>query len=151
MKKEINIKNKKAYHNYEFIENYCCGICLQGTEIKSIREGNVSFSDAYCYFENNELQLKNVHIDTYKDGKFNNHEPKRDRKLLLTKKELKKLEGKVKEGGVTIVPTRLFINDQGFCKIEIALAKGKKDFDKRNSKLEKEEKIKINREYKINI
>lgn len=149
--KIINIKNKKAYFKYEIIDNYVAGVQLLGTEIKSIRNGDVSFTDAYCYFNKNELFLKSFHITEYEQGSYGSHEPKRERKLLLTKKELKKLSDKIKEGGLTIVPLRLFINDRGLAKFDIGLAKGKKLFDKRKTILEREEKIKIKRDYKINI
>ena len=133
MKNKINIKNKKAYHNYEFIEKFICGIVLVGTEIKSISIGKVSLTDSYCYFINDELFLKGSHVDLYEHGTHYNHEPTRERKLLLTKKELKNLKKDLSVGGLTIVPTQLFINEKGLCKVEIALAKGKKTHDKRET------------------
>ncbi len=133
MSNKINIKNKKAGHEYFLLEIFTAGIQLSGTEIKSIRAGKVSLVDSYCSFINNELFVKNMHIAEYNLGTHYNHKPKRDRKLLLTKKELKKISNKVKEKGFTIVPTRLFINDRGLAKLNIAIAKGKKLYDKRES------------------
>lgn len=127
----INIKNKKASFEFSFIDNYVAGVQLTGTEIKSIREGKCNINDAFCVFTNNELFIRNMHIAHYFNGTYNNVEEKRDRKLLLNKKELNRLQGKLKDQGLTIIPIRLFINDKGYCKIEIALAKGKKLFDKR--------------------
>ena len=127
----INIKNKKASFEFAFIDNYVAGVQLTGTEIKSIREGKCNINDAFCVFNNNELFIRNMHVAHYFNGTYNNVEEKRDRKLLLNKKELNKLQGKLKDQGLTIIPLRLFINDKGYCKIEIALAKGKKLFDKR--------------------
>jgi SsrA-binding protein len=125
------IKNKKARRNFEFVDTYNAGIILQGTEIKSIREGKVSFTDSYCYFIKEELFLKNVHISEYEQGNINNHEPTRDRKLLLNKNELSKLKQKTTEKGLTIVPVKLFINEKNLAKVEIALARGKNLYDKR--------------------
>lgn len=124
-------KNKKAWHLYEFIERYEAGMVLLGTEIKSIRAGRVNFSDSYCSFRNGELWVTGMHIAEYSFGTCNNHDPKRDRKLLLTKRELLKLQKKVTEKGLTIVPLCVNINDNGLAKLEIALARGKKLFDKR--------------------
>jgi len=125
------IKNKKATYEYHLLENFISGIVLFGTEIKSIREGKVSLAESYCSFTGNELFLRNSHIAEYKFGNINNHEPKRDRKLLLTKRELKKIKKKVTEKGLTIIPVNMFINKQGFCKLTISIAKGKKLYDKR--------------------
>jgi len=133
MTDNIKIKNKKASFEYFLIEKITAGIMLTGTEIKSIREGKANLADAYCLFINNELYVKNMHIAEYNMGTHYNHEPKRDRKLLLTKRELKKLLVKVKEKGFTIVPVLLFINERGLAKLEIALAKGKHFYDKRES------------------
>jgi SsrA-binding protein len=127
----INIKNRKASFEYQFIDKYLAGIQLQGSEIKSIREGKVSLQEAYCTFVENELYVKNMNISPYEQATHTNHDPKRDRKLLLTKKELTKLEKKYEEKGLTIVPIRLFINGKGLAKLEIALSKGKKLYDKR--------------------
>ncbi|NPV13120.1 MAG: SsrA-binding protein SmpB [Ignavibacteria bacterium] len=129
----INIKNKKAYFKFEILDNYIAGVVLQGTEIKSIRNGNISFNDSYCYFVNGELYLKNFHIAEYENGTYNNHEPLRERKLLMTKRELKKLSEKVTEKGYTIVPLRIYTTDKGLVKFDIGLARGKKDYDKRET------------------
>lgn len=129
----VDIKNRRASFEYSFIEKYIAGIQLTGTEIKSIRANQANISDAYCVFINDELYVKHMHIAEYEKGTYNNHEPKRDRKLLLQAKELKKLKSKVQDVGVTIIPVRLFINEKGFAKLEIALAKGKKLHDKRDS------------------
>jgi SsrA-binding protein len=129
----VNIKNKKATFEYEILESFTAGIQLQGTEIKSIRESKAGLVDSYCQFHNSELYVKNMHIAEYFFGTHNNHIAKRERKLLLTKRELNKLERKVKETGVTIVPLRLFIDENGRAKLEIAMAKGKKTYDKREN------------------
>ncbi|MBK3515824.1 SsrA-binding protein SmpB [Carboxylicivirga marina] len=129
----INIRNKRATFDYELIERFAAGIQLAGTEIKSIRLGKASLVDSYCYFVNGELWLKGMRVSEYFYGTFNNHQPERERKLLLKKKELQKLERKTKETGLTIVPIKLFFNERGFVKIEIALAKGKKQHDKRET------------------
>ena len=131
MKEVQAIKNKKAGFEFHLLENYVAGIQLTGTEIKSIRDAKANLSDAYCMFENGELWVKNMHVSEYKEGSYNNHEPKRQRKLLLTKKELYKLNQKVKTKGMTIIPVKLFINERGYAKLEIALARGKKFHDKR--------------------
>lgn len=130
---DIVIKNKKASHFYEFIEKYVAGIKLTGTEIKSLRLGKASVVDSYCVFHDGELYLKGMHIAEYWWGNLNNHDPLRERKLLLTKKELRKLERKVKETGLTVIVIKVFINDRGLAKAEIALSRGKKEFDKRES------------------
>lgn len=131
IKKHVNIVNRRASFEYQFLDKYSAGIMLMGTEIKSIREGKVNMQDGYCVIHNGELYLHNVHISTYTEGTHYNHEPMRVRKLLLNKSELKRLEKGVQEQGVTIIPTRVFINDRGFAKVEIALARGKKLHDKR--------------------
>ncbi len=141
----INIKNRKASHEYEFIDKYVAGIMLKGTEIKSIRNSQVTMSDAHCVFIENELWIKNLHISEYGNGGYTNHEPKRERKLLLNKQELEKINGKVTTKGMTIIPTRLFINDKGRAKVEIAVAKGKKLFDKRESLKDKDNKRDLDR------
>lgn len=133
MAEEINIRNKRASYDYELTDLYSAGIQLTGTEIKSIRAGKASLGDAFCYFKRGELYVKNMHITEYTKGNIYNHDPLRERKLLLKKKELAKLESKVKERGFTIIPVRLFINERGFAKLEISLARGKKSFDKRQS------------------
>ena len=129
----ISIKNKKAFFEYEIIENFYAGIQLSGTEIKSIRGGKAGLVDSFCSFSRNELYVRNMHISEYELGTCNNHIAKRDRKLLLQRKELLKIQKKAKEGGITIVPLKLFINDRGLAKLEISLAKGKKTFDKRET------------------
>lgn len=133
MKDKIKIKNRKAYFEYLILDKFVAGIVLTGTEIKSLREGKASLDESYCSFRNNELFVINMHITEYKFGTYNNHEPKRDRKLLLNHRELKKLAVKVKEKGFTIIPILLFINDAGLAKLEIGTAKGKKLFDKRET------------------
>lgn len=132
-KANINIRNKKASYEYELLEKFVSGMQLVGTEIKSVRNGKVSLNDAYCQFFRGELYAKNIHISEYEMGTYSNHPAKRDRKLLLNKKELQKLERKTKESGLTIVPTKLFINEKGLAKLEIALARGKKIYDKRET------------------
>ena len=129
----ISIKNKKAFFDYEILETFFAGIQLTGTEIKSIRGSKASLVDSYGAFWADELYVKNMHIAEYELGTCNNHIAKRDRKLLLTRKELVKMQKKAKEGGITIVPLKLFINDRGLAKLEVALAKGKKTFDKRET------------------
>ena len=141
----VNIKNKKAYFDYEIEEKYIAGIKLTGTEIKSIRLGKVSLADAYCIFENNELFVRGMNIAEYAYGTYNNHDPRNDRKLLLTRKELKKLDRKVKEKGFTIVALRIFIAENGYAKLEIALAKGKREFDKRENIKQKDIKRDLDR------
>ena len=141
----INIKNRKASHEYEFIDKFVAGIMLKGTEIKSIRNSQVTMSDAHCVFIENELWIKNLHISEYGNGGYTNHVPKRERKLLLNKQELEKINGKVTTKGMTIIPTRLFINDKGIAKLEIAVAKGKKLFDKRESLKDKDNKRDLDR------
>ena len=127
----INIKNKRASFDYEFVETYTAGIVLTGTEIKSIRLGKASLVDTYCYFVRGELWVKNMHIAEYFYGSYNNHTARRERKLLLTKKELDKLKRGSLDPGFTLIPVRMFINEKGLAKVVVALAKGKKQFDKR--------------------
>ena len=146
MSVKVNIKNRKASFEYQFIDKYVAGIMLLGTEIKSIRNNQANISDAHCVFMEEELFVKNLHIAEYSHGGKSNHEPKRARKLLLNRQELNKMIGKVKEKGMSIIPIRLFINDQGKAKLEIALAKGKKIYDKRESIKEKDQKRDIARE-----
>ena len=134
----IEIKNRRASFDYELLETYTAGMVLTGTEIKAIREGKASLSDAYCFFANGELWVKNAHISEYRFGTYSNHNAKRDRKLLLNRRELQKLLRKTKEKGLTIVALRIFINDRGFAKLAIALARGKKHYDKRESIKEKD-------------
>ncbi len=148
MGSDINIRNKKASFEYHFLENFVAGIKLLGTEIKSIREGKATISDAFCTFINEELYVRNLHVSEYSHGSFYNHEAKRDRKLLVTKKELKKLLVKSQDKGLTIVPLKIFINDRGFAKMEIALAQGKKSFDKRDTLKERDVKREIDKAMK---
>ncbi|MEI7725126.1 MAG: SsrA-binding protein SmpB [Bacteroidota bacterium] len=138
MEKSINIRNKRASHEYFLIQEVTAGIQLTGTEIKSIRDGTASIADAYCTFTGTELFVRNMHIAEYSFGTHYNHEPKRDRKLLLTKRELKKLAIKVKERGFTIIPVLLFINNNGLAKLTIALARGKHAYDKRETLKQKD-------------
>jgi SsrA-binding protein len=128
---DINIRNRQAGFEYELLDKYVAGMVLTGTEIKSIREGKVNLQDGYCYFNNGELYVKAVNITPYAQGTHYNHDATRERKLLLKRTELKKIETRTEEKGLTLVPTRLFINDRGLAKLEIALAKGKKMYDKR--------------------
>lgn len=129
----ISIKNKKAFFEYEIIESFTAGIVLLGTEIKSIRAGRANLTDSYCQFVAGEMYVRNLHISEYELGTCNNHVAKRDRKLLLQRRELQKWQKKVKESGLTIIPLKLFINEKGLAKIEIGLCKGKKVYDKRES------------------
>jgi SsrA-binding protein len=136
----VEIKNKKAHHLFEIEEKFTAGIQLRGTEIKSIRQGKASLVDSYCYFQNNELWIQGMHISEYGHGTHFNHEPKRLRKLLLTKRELKKLHRKTKEKGYTIIALRVFFSENNLAKVEIALAKGKKKYDKREEIKQKDMK-----------
>ena len=144
----INIKNKRASFDNEFVDTYTAGIVLTGTEIKSIRMGKASLVDTFCYFIRGELWVKNMHIAEYFYGSYNNHTARRDRKLLLNRKELRKLERDSQAPGFTIVPTRLFINEKGLAKLVIALAKGKKQFDKRETLKEKDARREMDRAFK---
>ena len=129
--KNVNIRNKRATFDYEIIEEYIAGIVLVGTEIKSLRLGKASLVDSYCYFERNELWIRNVNIAEYTWGTCNNHVPKRDRKLLLNRKELNKLQRALQDRGLTVVGLRIFLNDRGLAKVAIGLARGRKSYDKR--------------------
>lgn len=142
----IEIKNKRATFEYFLIDDYTAGIVLTGTEIKSIRDGKANLSDAYCTFIGNELFVKQMHISEYRFGSYYNHQAKRDRKLLLNRRELHKLQNRIKERGYTIVPVMLFVNPEGRAKLLISLAKGKKFFDKRESIKEKDSKRNLERE-----
>ena len=144
----INIKNKRATFDYELLDTYTAGIVLTGTEIKSIRQGKASLVDTFCFFSNGELWVKNMHVAEYFYGSYNNHSARRDRKLLLTKKELDKLLRTSRDAGFTIVPVRLFINEKGLAKVVVALAKGKKQYDKRQSLREKDDKREMARMFK---
>ncbi|MEN8157099.1 MAG: SsrA-binding protein SmpB [Bacteroidota bacterium] len=149
MANRINIKNKKAYHDYEIQERYVAGIQLSGTEIKSIRLGKVSLGESYCVFENNELYVRGMQIADYAWGSFNNHIPGRDRKLLMNRYELKKLQRKVRESGLTIAALRLFLADSGFAKLEIGLARGKREYDKRETIKRKDTQRQMDRLHRI--
>lgn len=130
---KINIRNRRANFEYEFSDKFICGIQLMGTEIKSIRDSKVSINEAYCFVKDNEVFIKNMDIAIYEAGSYNNHEPKRDRKLLLNKIEIKKIVKKMKDKGLTLIPLYLFINEKGYAKIEIGIGKGKKLHDKRDT------------------
>jgi SsrA-binding protein len=145
MANKVNIKNKKASFEFFLLEKFVAGLVLTGTEIKSVRSSKASISEAYCAFIGGELFVRNMHIAEYDYGTYNNHEPKRERKLLLTKRELKKLQSKLNEKGLTLIPTFLFINDKGLAKLEIALAKGKKLYDKRETLKQKDTKRDLER------
>lgn len=145
MLNKVQIKNRRASFEYFLVEELTAGIVLTGTEIKSLREGKASINDAYCVFKGNELYVLNMHIAEYSYGTYLNHDPKRERKLLLNKRELKKWQGKVKEKGFTIVPVMFHINENGLAKLTIALAKGKHSYDKRESLKEKDLKREMNR------
>lgn len=142
---QVNIKNKRASYEYFLIEKYSAGIQLTGTEIKSIRYSKASIKEAHCAFVGNELFIRNMNISEYKLGTHYNHEPTRERKLLLTKRELNKLKTKVSEKGFTLVPLRLFLSENGLAKLEIALAKGKHTYDKRASLKDKDQKRDLDR------
>jgi SsrA-binding protein len=142
---EVNIKNKKAWHDFEILDKYVAGIQLTGTEIKSIRASKASLVDAYCYFIGSELFVKGMHISEYDFGNIFNHAPKRDRKLLLSRRELAKLSRSVREKGLTIVALRIFIAESSYAKLEIALARGKKEFDKREDMKKADSKRELDR------
>jgi SsrA-binding protein len=142
---DINIRNRQAGFEYELLDKYIAGMVLTGTEIKSIREGKVNLQDGYCYFNREELYVRGINITPYAQGTHYNHEATRERKLLLKRSEMKKIEGKTEEKGLTLVPTRLFINDRGLAKLEIALAKGKKQHDKRDTIRDRDAKRELNR------
>ena len=148
LKSDVNIKNRRASFDYEILERYVAGIQLYGTEIKSIRESKASLVDTYCQFVGRELWVKQMHIAEYRFGSYTNHEAKRDRKLLMTKKELRKLEKQVKDTGKTIIPLRLFINEKGLAKMEIALCQGKHTYDKKQAIAERDTKRSVDRESK---
>lgn len=145
MQKNVNIQNKRAKFEYEFLEKYTAGIVLVGTEIKSIRLGKGSIADSFCEFNNGELFMINSHIEEYSFGTHYNHKAKSERKLLLNKKELKSLQKSVQNKGLTIIPLRLFTNEKGLAKVEIALARGKKLHDKRETIKERDTKIQLDR------
>ena len=148
--KNVNIRNKRATFDYEILEEYIAGIVLVGTEIKSLRLGKASLVDSYCYFERNELWIRNVNIAEYTWGTCNNHVPKRDRKLLLNRKELNKLQRSLQDRGLTVVGLRLFLNDRGLAKVAIGLARGRKSFDKREYLKENDAKREMDKAMKVN-
>ena len=143
-KSNISIKNRRASFEYSFLDTYIAGIQLVGVEIKSIRNSRVNLSEAYCVFQQGELYLKNTHISPYENAGYVKVDPLRDRKLLLNKKELRKLSESVSRKGLTIVPNKMFINERGLCKVEICLCQGKKNYDKRESLKEKDMKKRVN-------
>ena len=145
----MELTNRKAYYEYYFEAKYIAGLVLSGTEIKSLRTGKASFNDSYCIFSNGELFVKSLHISEYSFGTIHNHEPLQERKLLLHKKELRKLENKIKEKGYSIIPLKIFIAENGFAKMEIGLGKGKKIYDKRETIKERETDRDIKRTYGI--
>lgn len=144
----VQIKNKRATFDYELLETFTAGIVLTGTEIKSIRLGKASLVDTFCLVERGEVWVKNMYIAEYFYGTYNNHSARRDRKLLLNKKEIRKIENASRNNGFTIVPTRLFLNDRGLAKVIIAIAKGKKEYDKRDSIKERDDKREMDRAFK---
>ena len=146
--KNVLIKNKRATFDYELLETFTAGIVLTGTEIKSIRLGKASLVDTFCIVERGELWVKNMYVAEYFYGTYNNHSARRDRKLLLQKKELRKIAAAVKASGFTIVPTRLFINDKGLAKLVVAIARGKKEYDKRDSIKERDDKREMARAFR---
>jgi SsrA-binding protein len=148
MDNKINIKNKRAYFDYEILEKFVAGMVLTGTEIKSVRMGKASLADSYCLILENEMYVKGLQIAEYKYGSYNNHEPSRDKKLLLERSEIRRLARKTRESGNTIIVLRLFISGNGYAKIEIALAKGKKNYDKRESLKQKDAKRQMDRSKK---
>ena len=148
-KKQVHIVNRKAKHEYYFKDMYEAGLMLKGTEVKSIRLNNAHLADAYCYFRGTELFVRNIYIAPYENGSYNNHEPLRERKVLLKKQELKKLYKKKEEKGMTIIPYKLYFSDRGFVKLEIALAEGKKQHDKRATIRERDNKRELDRMKKM--
>jgi SsrA-binding protein len=145
----MEISNRKAYHDYFFEAKYIAGLVLSGTEVKSLRNGKASFMDSYCFFDKGELFVKSLHISEYNFGTYNNHEPVQERKLLLTKRELKKLEGKSTEKGYSIIPLKIFLTEKGIFKMEIGLGKGKKNYDKRDTIKERDSERDIKRKYGV--
>lgn len=143
------LKNRSAYYEFAIEDKYIAGMVLTGTEIKSIREGRVSFNDSFCYFSKGELYVKSLHIAEYSHGTYANHDPLRERKLLLQKKELRKMEKRLQERGYTIVPLRIFMTDKGIAKMEVGLGKGKKLHDKRDSIKQREADRELRRNFKI--
>ena len=145
---QVQIKNKRATFDYEILETYTAGIVLSGTEIKSIRLGKASLTDCFCYFHDGELYVKGMNVAEYAWGTYNNHQPRRDRKLLLNKKELRKIERALQDKGLTVVGLKLFINDRGLAKLNIGIAKGRKNYDKREYLKEKDTRRELDRAMK---
>ncbi len=145
----MELSNKKAYFEFYIEDKYVAGMVLKGTEIKSLRAGKASFNDSYCIFDKGELFVKSLHISEYAFGTYINHEPLQERKLLLNKRELKKLESKIKEKGYSIIPLKIYLNEKGFFKMEIGLGKGKKIYDKRETIKERESDRDVKRKYGI--
>ena len=143
----MELINKRAGFDFYFDAKYVAGLVLSGTEVKSLRSGKVSFNDSYCFFNRGELYVKSLHISEYAFGTLTNHQPLQERKLLLTKKELKKLENKSKEKGYSIIPIRIFFSESGYAKLEIGLGKGKKEYDKRNVIKERESDRTMKRDF----
>ena len=143
----VNIENRRAKFDFQFLDTFTAGLVLKGTEIKSIREGKAGLADSYCFFRNDELFVRNLHIGEYQNSSFYKHDPLRERKLLLSLQELNKLLKKVKDQGLTIVPVKLFISENGYAKLNIALAKGKKEFDKRNDIKKKDIEREMSRKF----
>lgn len=145
---QVNIKNRKARFNYEITDTYTAGMVLTGTEIKSIRDGKASLTDSYCVVDRGEVWVKGMHISEYFYGSYNNHATRRDRKLLLSRKEIDKISRQAADPGFTIVPLRIFISDKGYAKLVIGIGKGKKQYDKRQSIKEREDRRNIDRMFK---
>ena len=148
MSTDLNIRNKKAYFEFHILEEFTAGVQLLGTEIKSIRDGKANINDSFCAFLNKQLYIRNMHIAEYSHGSFYNHEAKRDRILLLNKKELAKLKAKTEEKGFTIIPLKIFVNNRGFAKVLIGLAQGKKIYDKRETLKDRDSRIEMDRAMK---
>ena len=149
--KKVLIKNKRAEFDYFFLTHFTAGIVLTGTEIKSIRQSKVSLVDTFCFITNGEMWIKNMYVAPYLAGSYNNHLERRERKLLLNKKELRNLQNDTKAPGFTIVPVLLYINENGLAKLDIALARGKKEYDKRQTMKEKEDRREIDRAKKVRL
>ncbi|MGM9675213.1 MAG: SsrA-binding protein SmpB [Bacteroidaceae bacterium] len=147
---KVNIKNKRAAHDFLLLDKYTAGIVLTGTEIKSIRQGKASLVDTFCYVHNGEVWVKNMYVAQYKEGSYNNHVERRDRKLLLNAREIRKIQSTVKQPGFSIVPTLVFLSEKGLAKLDIHIARGKKEYDKRETLKEKEDRRDMQRAFKKN-
>ena len=145
---KVNIKNRRASHDFLLMDKYTAGIVLTGTEIKSIRQGKASLVDTFCYVHNGEVWVKNMYVAQYKEGSYNNHVERRDRKLLLNAREIRKIQSTVKQPGFSIVPTLIFLNEKGLAKLDIYIARGKKEYDKRETLKEKEDRRDMQRAFK---